>query len=372
MGNSLIINQTVVRSEMFDEHCNETDVREDLIVPFLNELGYKRGTANDVGREVSLKYEKEFLGRKKATDPTLRGRADYILSVVGAGRWVLEVKGPNDELDSEVVGQALSYAKHPEVSATFAAITNGIRLKIFSTNQTAFDEPILDCAVTTPEELAFAVTGFLSPQAIRRKCTPLKVDSGTPLAIGFPSEVAVVGGTVSYQDFSYTLGKSVPPSLRTQVGGDLERRLGFLRGYVATIASGQVYRDNNSRIIANILINLHHNELNEFSKVKGFNERDYICLDGTISNDKDQPSTFDIVGEVNVLGDEVIYDVSRASLVQAGFETNQAYSGHATGFVDEDRFVGSFDLYFLVVTKTPIGNIDYSVNCSGHFEVNLA
>jgi hypothetical protein len=64
---------------------NESDVREEMATPMLRPLGYATGTENDIIREKSLTYENDFLGRKKKTDPPLRGRADYILTVLVPG-----------------------------------------------------------------------------------------------------------------------------------------------------------------------------------------------------------------------------------------------------------------------------------------------
>jgi len=97
---------------------NEMDVREEVATPLLTQLGYARGTEANITREWSLRYDREHLGRKKPSDPALRGRADYVLSVLGAGRWVLEVKAPDQAIDLDTVDQALTYARHPSVSAT--------------------------------------------------------------------------------------------------------------------------------------------------------------------------------------------------------------------------------------------------------------
>jgi hypothetical protein len=77
---------------MVVDGANETDVREEVATPLLSALGCSRGTRNDILREYSMAYDRKFLGRKKNNDPPLRGRADYVLSVAGAGRWVLEIK----------------------------------------------------------------------------------------------------------------------------------------------------------------------------------------------------------------------------------------------------------------------------------------
>ena len=112
---------------------NETDVREEIAVPLLNFLGYKKGTNADILREHTLKYDYVFLGRKKRNDPPLRGRADYVLAVNGAGRWVLEIKSPNEKIGIDEIEQALSYARHPEIAGSYAAITNGIDFVLYST-----------------------------------------------------------------------------------------------------------------------------------------------------------------------------------------------------------------------------------------------
>src|SRR5690242_8296799 len=94
---------------------NEADVREDIAAPLLRALGYVRGTENDITREHFLRYEALQLGRKKSNDLPLGGKADYLLTVAGAGRWVLETKPPDEAIDLNTIDQTISYARHPEV-----------------------------------------------------------------------------------------------------------------------------------------------------------------------------------------------------------------------------------------------------------------
>jgi predicted type IV restriction endonuclease len=131
------------------EAANETDVREEIAAPLLTLLGYERGTENDILREFTLQYDRVFLGRKKSSDPLLRGRADYILSVTGAGRWCFEIKSPTEEITPEVVDQAISYARHPRVSGCYAAVLNGRRLVVYHNSQTSDQEPFVDLEVTS-------------------------------------------------------------------------------------------------------------------------------------------------------------------------------------------------------------------------------
>ena len=41
--------------------ANETDVREEIATPMLAALGYERGTVNNIAREATLAYERQFL-----------------------------------------------------------------------------------------------------------------------------------------------------------------------------------------------------------------------------------------------------------------------------------------------------------------------
>src|ERR1700712_3974667 len=89
---------------------NETDVREILVRPLIDQLGYRHGTDATIITEKTLRYEKAFLGRKNPKkDPPLVGRADYICEVVSYGRWVVEVKSPAEQLSQDVVEQAHTY-----------------------------------------------------------------------------------------------------------------------------------------------------------------------------------------------------------------------------------------------------------------------
>ncbi len=96
---------------------------EGIIAPLLQKLGYRKGTHNHIIRELSLKYPRQSLGRKKKTDPRLRGSADYICEVQGEKgtiRWVIEAKSPSNKIDDpNGLSQAWSYANHPEVKAIY-------------------------------------------------------------------------------------------------------------------------------------------------------------------------------------------------------------------------------------------------------------
>ncbi len=108
----------------------ETDVREEIIAPLLRHLGYRSGTANNVVREQHLTYSQLSLGRKKSSDPYLRGKADYICEAGGRVRWVIEAQAPGESLNSAIEEQAWSYAVHPEIRAVYFVVSNGHQFKL--------------------------------------------------------------------------------------------------------------------------------------------------------------------------------------------------------------------------------------------------
>ena len=114
---------------IFDfQKLNETDIREEIVTPLLRHLGYRSGTHHNVIREQLLSYPKSFLGRKKNTDPILRGRADYICEAHNKIRWVIEAKSPDAPLDQDAQEQSWTYANHPEIRAVYFCLTNSSML----------------------------------------------------------------------------------------------------------------------------------------------------------------------------------------------------------------------------------------------------
>ena len=114
---------------------NETDIREEIVAPLLRILGYRSGAENNVIREQPLNYPKSFLGRKKGSDPILRGGANYICEIQKQVRWVIEAKSPDAAIGLESEEQSWSYANHPEIRAVYFCLANGKEFKIFQTNR---------------------------------------------------------------------------------------------------------------------------------------------------------------------------------------------------------------------------------------------
>jgi hypothetical protein len=346
---------------------NETDVREEIAVPFLATLGYSRDGAAEAGviREFSLKYDRGFLGRKKSTDQPLRGRADYILFVPGAARWVLEIKGPAETIDRDAIEQAMSYARHPEVAGVYAAILNGKRFVVFHASQPSDAEPIADLTVATGIDLAKAVEGFLSPAAIRRDCSPPRVDLLKPISKGLRSSVNILRGHVEYETMEWASNIQLPlPNIQA-----LDEQCSRLTGYRANVVGGRVWRADSSRIIAKLQWSAIHPSLSQFANEKGLMEFEYVCLDEQISEDPQKPSVFDVFGHVEVKKGEQIFDIVRWRSTLIGYDTRQAIRGQASGHVSGNSFLGRFQSE----NKTQLVGIPIEITLfgTGSFEIEI-
>jgi hypothetical protein len=342
---------------------NEVDIREEIATPFLATLGYVRGTRNEILREYTLKYDCAFLGRKKDNDPPLVGRADYILGVCGAARWTLEIKAPSAPIDREAIEQAMSYARHPQVAGTYAAVLNGNRFVVYHFSQSSDGPPIVDIPVTTGIELAKSVESLLSPSAIRRDCSPPIVDLNAPIALGFRSSTLVLRGHIEHEDFRW---KSNFP-LSAQHHQSLDAMTSRFIGLRSPIAGGKIWRDSTSRIVAKLQSLTLHPDMAKFANEKGLMDIEYVCLDEKISSDPMSPSIFDVVGSIEVQKGERLFDMIRWQKTESGIDVRMSFRGQAAGYLSGNVFAGRFQSeYELMYPGRPL---ELTMFGTGVFEV---
>ena len=120
-----------------NNEINETTIREEIILPLLKRLGYKRDT---IIRELHLNHPflKIGSGRKRHVQLV----PDYVLKVENSYAWVLDAKGPRENiLDEDYVEQVYSYAVHREIRSNYFALCNGIEFALYRTN--GDNEPLL-------------------------------------------------------------------------------------------------------------------------------------------------------------------------------------------------------------------------------------
>ncbi len=347
------------------DNANETDIREELAAPLLSTLGYERNTSNDILRERSLRYDRVFLGRKKDNDPPLRGRADYILNVTGVARWAFEIKAPDQELTIDAVEQAISYARHPEVSASYAALTNGRMFLLFRASQRSDEQPIVSLQVQSVQQLADELSGVLGPAAIRRDCSPAVVDLARPLADGLRSSVNITGGVLTYEYFDWESSLPFGPQL-----AEIQQAVDRIVGTRETVTGGQIHRDDYSRIIARIQWAVGREEILQFMQNKGFVDLDYVSLSADISSDPAAPTTFDVIGDIQLHQGEQIFDASSWTSKTMGLNSNMTLRGQGSGHIEGHCFSGSFQTEYDVSFPQAPG-FGISMFGGGSFSITL-
>jgi hypothetical protein len=323
----------------FDD-MNETDVREIIVRPLLHRLGYQHGSEANIRTETTLRYDKAFLGRKSPKkDPPLTGRADYVCEVISYGRWVVEVKGPKEDLDIDAVQQAHTYAAHPEISATYILLTNGKKFALYRTG--ALDNPLLSWDYENLEENLLSLFNVVSPDAIKKMSKILSVDPSKPLGKGISSKADIIGGVISYEDH-----KTNTPLFPDDA----------INGLKLPVTGGQIRRMDDGRIHAYIEIGKAGALFRDFNELVGAaDDYDFFSADEYISDDSERPTIFQNLYEsVTPAGKMTTVPGLGAIPMPFGFIL-KAYT-EAVGFISDGKFIGTMRLdYELTITGlTPI------------------
>ncbi|MDR3112231.1 MAG: type I restriction enzyme HsdR N-terminal domain-containing protein, partial [Elusimicrobiota bacterium] len=104
----------------------EDSVREVIILPLLESLGYKQ---KDIVRSKSFKLKAGSTRKEIILIP------DYLLKIDGKYACVLDAKAPGkDILRGDTVEQVYSYAAHPEIRSVYFALCNGREFSLFKTS----------------------------------------------------------------------------------------------------------------------------------------------------------------------------------------------------------------------------------------------
>lgn len=313
----------------FDE-MNETDVREMIVRPLLRDLGYEHGTENNIRTEQTFRYAKTFLGRKKPNkDPDIVGRADYILDVIGVGRWVVEVKAPSEDITQDVVEQAFTYAAHPEVAALFFLVTNGRTFQLYRTS--SLTAPLMAWTWDETEEVLLALANLVGPEAIRRKTKLLEPDTGKPLAKNVSSSVRIIGGHIRYEDHT-----SNCPALDIDMINGLE--LPVTGESVKRLADGRIHAIVNTAKSAPLLGNL--------SDLVGREDKyDFYTSDEYISTDPERPTIFQNLYQTSTPAGTPV-SIPGMGKIPLMFSFQMTATTEAVGYVDGDLFKGTMQLSY--------------------------
>lgn len=142
----------------------EDSVREVLIKPFLNALGYSASGKNKIIRSKGLTNPYVNLGSKRKK---IRLIPDYLLEVGGKYAWVLDAKSPDESVQKEdYIEQIYSYAIHPDVRVDFYALCNGKEFILFKMRQR---EAVLYFQLSEIEHHWRKIKTYLSPNAFEKE-----------------------------------------------------------------------------------------------------------------------------------------------------------------------------------------------------------
>jgi hypothetical protein len=326
---------------------NETDVREQILVDLLRVLGYRHSSPNDIITEQSLRYPALALGRKKKTDPKLRGKADYILEVEKRLRWVIEVKSPAAPLTDDDRDQAWSYAIHPEVKALFYLVTNGRAFELFRAGEGPGTGPVL---AFTHEELRDnlrIVANVLSPESLKRDFPTYVLDVGLPLAPGLRSFAKVNNGWLTYTACRPQLPRTPLVGLKVHFSG------------------GSMERTEGGRIALFLRVSSPYQQIDDFLRSMRFDVFEMESDGDVLSTDLNSPTVLRAVLDYQMPAGSRLFDISSGSPVVLSFEMHVLSRAVACGYFENGKFKGKMWCE-MQIPEVP------QVNLEGEFEVELS
>lgn len=178
-----------------DSAFGEDAVREEVIAPLLRALGYTPSGRYPVLRSKRLNHPYVHLGSKRKRVDII---PDYTLLIDGRAVMVLDAKAPNEDPSSAAhLGQAYSYAMHPEIRCPRYAVCNGRRLVVCEMSSW---DPEMDFDLARLDEAWDQLEASIGPDAL----TPRRDDFhtswfnllGTLLS---PKSPAHVAGDAAYR-----------------------------------------------------------------------------------------------------------------------------------------------------------------------------
>jgi Type I restriction enzyme R protein N terminus (HSDR_N) len=330
------------------EQFNETDVREEVIAPWLRTLGYRSATQHNILREQSLRYPRVFLGRKNSSkDPLLRGKADYILEAGRRVRWVIEAKAPSSELNLDEVEQAWTYASHPEVRAVYFCLCNGKQLLVYQTHGGPEVGPVMSLTYEQLEDQSewAKLVSVLSPEAVLRDYPILQADVGTPLGPNLRSIARITGGHICYTSSSV----ANPAISQLQV----------------SIVAGAIERDERGRMVALVQTRAPFRSIQALAEKLGLSQFEMVCDEPNLATSHESPSVFMFEGHaIFPAGEEMLDIVSWKSVI---LPVNLAVRVKVTawGALSGNVFRGR-------IKNEAIYNETFPASFDGEFELHLA
>ncbi|MNX57671.1 hypothetical protein D3C86_884920 [compost metagenome] len=292
------------------------------------------------------------LGREKATDPPLRGKADYILEAGRKVRWVVEAKAPSAPLDAAVEAQAWTYANHPEVRAVYFLVTNGRQFRLYATNRGPDGDPVLEFAYEDIPQRLLVITNTLGPAGILRDFPEIQIDYGEPLGPGLRSTVRISSGRMKVH-------RSEP-------------RIAPVDQITVSIVDGFATRRPEGGILVTYVSEVAVTPLQAMNEQLGLNAMELTTDDNTLSADSERPTRFRAARVVVIPQGTASFDINTwqhgVAVVDMRVEITLEAEGHLSG----QEFLGKFISAMRLTMDLPdVGPRELHVKNSGTFQLNL-
>ena len=153
----------ITLSSFNDPEFKEDSVRELIVAPILDRLGFPPQGATRVVRSKTLSHPFIRVGTRQHPVKTV---PDYTFIVDGRPALVLDAKGPTQCVrDDGHLQQAYSYAIHPEVRCEEFALCNGRELAVYSVKTSG---PLLELGFSEYESRWTDIEKFLGPRYLRQ------------------------------------------------------------------------------------------------------------------------------------------------------------------------------------------------------------
>ena len=145
-----------------DPDFKEDAVRESLIKPLLNTLGYSASDPNHrIIRSKTLTHPFVKTGSNRKNK--IKSIPDYLMEVDGTYAWVLDAKAPKQAIiGSDHRDQAYFYAIHPDIRTRYYALCNGSEFILFDVSR---KDAVLYFLLTEIDQYWQQLVDLLSPAA---------------------------------------------------------------------------------------------------------------------------------------------------------------------------------------------------------------
>src|SRR4051812_33805874 len=147
-----------------DVGFKEDSVREELLHPLLQRLGYSASLPNQITRSPALTHPFVYIGSKRHPVSII---PDYLVKRDAKPFFIVDAKRPSENiLQGRSVEQAYSYAIHKDVRVQMFALCNGRDFALFHVSHWP---ALATFALKETDETWSTLAGFIGTRAVARE-----------------------------------------------------------------------------------------------------------------------------------------------------------------------------------------------------------